>query len=102
MTITAEVYIDALWTYILGLARAGIEEGQDKPSAAESDGSQTHDYVRVPLDGTMHYHSRAKRFAASLPKDRALAILREIDEAGRLLWTERVRGPKASMITHRP
>ena len=48
----------------------------------------------------MNYHSRAKRFAASLPKDRALAILREIDEAERMLWTERVRGPKASMIIH--
>ena len=80
-TITAEVYLDALWTYILGLARAGIEEVQDKPSAAESDGSQTHDYVQIPLDVTMNYHSRAKRFAASLPKDRALAILREINEA---------------------
>ena len=48
----------------------------------------------------MNYHSRAKRFAASLPKNRALAILREIDEAVRMMWTERVRGPKASMIIH--
>ena len=52
MTITAEVYIDALWTYILGLARAGIEESQRQPSAAESDGSKTHGYVWVPLDVT--------------------------------------------------
>ena len=48
----------------------------------------------------MNYHSRAKRFAASLPKDRALAILKEIDEAERMLWTERVRGPKAGMVIH--
>ena len=51
-TITAEVCLDALWTYILGLARAGIEEVQDKPSAAESDESQTYDYVQIPLDVT--------------------------------------------------
>ena len=48
----------------------------------------------------MNYHSRAKRFAASLPKDRALAILKEIDEAERMMWTERVRGPKAGMVIH--
>ena len=99
-TITVEVYLDALWTYILGLARAGIEEVQDKPSAAETEGAQTYDYVQIPLDVTMNYHSRAKRFAASLPKDRALAILKEIDEAERMLWTERVRGPKAGMVIH--
>ena len=43
---TAEVYLDALWTYTLGLARAGVEEVQDKPSTVEPDGSQTHDYVQ--------------------------------------------------------
>ena len=99
-TITAEVYLDALWTYILGLARAGVEELQDKPSAAETDGSQTYDYVQIPLDVTMNYHARAKRFAASLPKDRALTILKEIDEAERMMWPERVRGPKAGMVIH--
>ena len=30
-TITAEGHLDALWTYILGLARAGVEEVQDRP-----------------------------------------------------------------------
>ena len=99
-TITAEVYLDALWTYILGLARAGVEELQDKPSAAETDGSQTYDYVQIPLDVTMNYHARAKRFTASLPRDRALAILKEIDEAERMMWTERMRGPKAGMVIH--
>ena len=92
--------MDALWTYILGLARAGVEEVQDKPSAAETDGSQTYDYVQIPLDVTMNYHSRAKRLAASLPKDRALPILKEIDEAERMMWTRRVRGPKAGMVIH--
>ncbi len=99
-TITAEVYLDALWTYILGLARAGVEELQDKPSAAETDGSQTYDYVQIPLDVTMNYHARAKRFTASLPRDRALAILKEIDEAEGMMWTERMRGPKAGMVIH--
>ena len=91
---TAEVYLDALWTCISGLARAGGEELQDMPSAAEIDWSQTYDYVQIPLDATMSYHARAKRLANRLPKDRALAILEEIDEAERTLWTERVRRPK--------
>ena len=47
-TITAEAYLDALWTYILGLVRAGVEELQDRPSAPETDGSQTYDYVHIP------------------------------------------------------
>ena len=67
-TIAAEAYLDALWTYILGLARAGVEELQDKPSAAETDGSQTYDYVQIPLDVTVNSHARAKRFTASLPR----------------------------------
>ena len=44
-TIITEIYLDALWMRILGLARAGIEKVQDKPSAAESDVLQTYDYV---------------------------------------------------------
>ena len=48
----------------------------------------------------MNYHSGANRFTTSLPRDRALAILIEIDEAERMMWTERVRGPKASMVIH--
>ena len=31
-TITAEAYLDALWTYILGLVRAGVEELQIDPA----------------------------------------------------------------------
>ena len=79
-TLTAEVYLDALWAYILGLARAGIEEAQDKPIAAESDGSQIHYYAQIPLDVTTNYHSRAKRFTTSLPKNRALAIVKRSKE----------------------
>ncbi len=30
-TITTEIYLDALWTYILGLAKAGVEEFQTSP-----------------------------------------------------------------------
>ena len=31
-TMTAEVYLDALWTYTLGLARAGVEEFKTNPA----------------------------------------------------------------------
>ena len=67
-TITAEAYPGALWTYILGLARAGVEELQDKPSAAETDGSQTYDYMQIPLDVTANHPARAKLFTVSLPR----------------------------------
>ena len=43
-----EAYIDALWTYILGLVKAGVEELQDRPSVPGADGSQTVDYVQIP------------------------------------------------------
>ena len=99
-TITAEGYLGARWTYILGLARAGVEEVQDRPEADETNDSQTYDYVQIPLDVLINYHSRAKRFAASLPRNRAFAILRDIDETERLLWTERARGPKVGMTIH--
>ena len=99
-TCTAEDYFGALWTYILGLARAGVEEVQDRPEADETNDSQTYDYVQIPLDVLINYHSRAKRFAASLPRNRAFAILRDTDETERLLWTERARGPKVDMTIH--
>ena len=99
-TITAEIYLDALWTHILGLAKAGIEEVQDKSSSAESDEAQTYDYVQITLDVIVNFHSRTKRIAASFLKNRALAILREVAEAGMIRWNERVQTPKASMFIH--
>ena len=46
------VYPDALWTYILGLAKAGVEGLRDKPSVAETDGSQAYGYMQIPLNVT--------------------------------------------------
>ena len=48
----------------------------------------------------MDYHAEAKPFTASLPRDHALAILEEIDEAKDMMWTEGVRGPRAGMVIH--
>ena len=53
---------------ILGLARTGVEELQNEPSVAGTDGSQTYDYVQIPLYVTVSYHARAKQFTASLPR----------------------------------
>ena len=47
-TITSEACLNALWSYSLGLARAGVVGLQGKPSAAETDTSQTHDCVHIP------------------------------------------------------
>ena len=60
--------------------------------------SGTHAHVQTPLDATMDHHSRAKRLAASLPKDQVLATLREIDDTDRMMWTERVLWPRAGMV----
>ena len=43
---------------------------------------------------------QSEAFTASLPRDCALALLEEIGEAEGMLWTERVRGPKACMVIH--
>ena len=48
----------------------------------------------------MNYHAEAKPFTASLPRDHALAILEEIDEAEDMMWTEGGRGPRAGMVIH--
>ena len=82
-TITADGYLDALWTYILGLVRAGVEEVQDRLEASVTDESQTYDYVQIPLDVVMNYHSRAERFAARLLKERASAILKKLTKQKR-------------------
>ena len=49
-SITAEVYLDALWANTLGLARAGIENVQDKSNTAEFDGSQMYEYAQIFLE----------------------------------------------------
>ena len=73
------------------MARVGIEQCPDRPSEVESETSKSWEYVLCPLDVVMSYHARAKRFANSVPKDRSLQVLPEIDEAEGLMRTERVR-----------
>ena len=98
--IADEAHRGALWTYNLGLARAGGEELLDKPSAAETDASQTPEYAQIPLDVTTNCRARTKRFTTSPPRNRALAILKEIEEVGRRLWIEGVHEPEAGMSMH--
>ena len=62
--------------------------------------SVAHDHMQTPLDATVNHHSRAEQVAASLPKDQALAILREIDETERMMWAEMVLWPEAGMVIH--
>ena len=96
--VTVDTYLDGLFTYIIGLARAGIEQCSDKPTETETEMSKSWEYVHCPLDVVWSYHARAKRFAATLPKDRALQILQEVDEAERLLWTERAKTSKVGAV----
>ena len=67
-TITTETCPDALWTYIIDLARAGVEGLRDKPSTAETDESQTYDHVQIPLEITGNSHVRSEQSTASLPR----------------------------------
>ena len=80
-TITSEDHLDVRRSYILDLAKAGAQGLQDEPRLAETNASQMYDYVRIPLGITVDYHAEVKPFTASLPRDHALAILEEIDEA---------------------
>ena len=96
--VTVESYLDGLYTYMVGLARAGVEELSDKPGTPKAEDSTSHEYVHIPLDLTLQYYAKAKRFAATLPRDRALKILQEVDEAERLMWTERVKSQKIGAV----
>ena len=97
---TAEAYRDALWTYILGLVRAGVEELQNRPSAPETDGSQTYDYVQTSFRCTMTI-TQSEAIHYQPPEGPRAGHPIEIDEAERMMWTERVRGPKAGMASTR-
>ena len=82
------------------ILRAGDEEPQDRPSAPDTDGSQAYGYVQIPLVNYDELSLRARRFTIRLPRDRALAILVEFDDAVTRMWTEMVCGPRASMVIH--
>ena len=70
--VSVDAYLDALWTYCIGLARAGVDELHDKPSRPEDEEAFTYLYVQVPLDVMMAYHSRAgNSLTASLQTVRA-------------------------------
>ena len=97
---TAEAYRDALWTCILGLVRAGVEELQNRPSAPETDGSQTYDYVQTSFRCTMTI-TQSEAIHYQPPEGPRACHPIEIDEAERMMWTERVRGPKAGMASTR-
>ena len=59
--------------------------------------SGAHDHAQTPLDATTNHHSRTKRVEVSLPKDQVLATLRETDDTGRMMWTDRVLWPRSRM-----
>ena len=50
------------------------------------------------MGGVLAYHARAKRFADSVPRDHVLQVRQEIDEAERLMWTERVKLQKIGAV----
>ena len=59
--------------------------------------SGAHDHAQIPLEAKTNHHSRSKRVEVSLPKDQVLATLRETDDTGRMMWTDRVLWPRSRM-----
>ena len=48
--VTVDTYLEGLFTYIIGLARAGVEQCPDKPGEPETEMSKSWEYVCVAPD----------------------------------------------------
>ena len=63
----AHSYLDKLWTLLLAYAMAGSASCTTAPSTAEGLGSNSVEYVEVPLDVIQQYFYRAKRSVSLVP-----------------------------------
>ena len=91
-TRNAEVYLDLLEIYLLGLATAGVEPRVPPPSGAEAPGNSV-EFVTVPLDVILNYHRRAKVASSLVPEMQRLQWVQTRDEAERKIWVEKIRMP---------
>ena len=80
-------YLSLLFSLMVAYARAGCRPLQGaRPQ--EDRGSDSTEFVEVPLDVVLRYHSRAQLRAAQLPAFMAHEWVRERDVAERTLWVE--------------
>ena len=81
----ANSYLDKLWTLLLAYAMAGSASCATAPSVAEGLGSNSVEYVEVPVDIIQQYFCRAKR-SASLVRSEWVARFRDSQKSlGRVI-----------------
>ena len=82
-------YLDALHIYCVALAMAGCAPMEPAPSAPETLGESSTDYVQVPLDLVMRYWFRCKRTVQHTLEPQRYLQLVSLDEAERAQWVAR-------------
>ncbi len=92
-------YLDKLFTYLLALAMAGAQRLPSAPEARmeASLGSDTTQFVSVPLDIVLQYWWRAKRTSQARPEYTRLGWLKKLDTAERAVWVEEFRGGDSTL-----
>ena len=93
----ANSYLDKLWTLLLAYAMAGSASCATAPSVAEGLGSNSVEYVEVPVDVIQQYFYRAKRSASLVPFNQRLVWLQQRDNDERSEWVARFRDSQKSL-----
>ena len=91
-------YLDALWTLLIGMARAGCELlPATVPPTPDVPGVDETLLVEVPLSVVTRYWYRAKHQSKKYPAAERLPWLRENDETERTDWVDVHRNSSRSM-----
>ena len=93
----ANSYLDKLWTLLLAYSMAGSASCTTAPGVAESLGSNSVEYVEVPVDVIQQYFYRAKRSAALIPYNHRLEWLQQRGNDERSEWVSRFRDSQKSL-----
>ena len=91
-------YLERLRILLMGFAKIGtkrIDGTASKP--AEGIATPTTDYVTIPLDILLKYHSRCVRITKEAPPMERLSTLRRLDEAERTEWVSEFRGTERTL-----
>ena len=82
-------YLNRLLTYLISLAIAGIEKRSGAPAAnTEVLGSNSADFVCVPLDIVMAYYHRALKVVEGVPYPSRMAYIQRLDTEDRAEWVK--------------
>ena len=93
----AHSYLDKLWTLLLAYAMAGSASCATAASTAEGLGSNSVEYVEVPVDVIQQYFYRAKRSVSLVPFNQRLEWLQQRDNDERSEWVARFRDSQKSL-----